>query len=354
MKDFEYNHSDINFDDANFDVETVTSSGSSAGDTPITPPQPAPNPGRPAHYASQKSRLPLVITLIAVCVLLVGTGLFFGIRALVSSPADTRETTFIEQKTEVVKQGEIIQINDPELGLIEIEAIEGVARNNYDKDNFRYDENGFLAYYIDGQKASCIGIDLSEFQGDVDFDALKNAGVDYVMLRLGGRFYGDEGAMYEDTRFSDYYTQAKSAGLRVGAYFFSQAASAEDAKEEGEYALRILGNKQLDYPVAFDWEIIADDDARTDGVSGEELTDIAEQFCDTVSTGGYHAIIYANTHLMYYMYDLTRMKDYEFWVADYGNFPTMYYGFSMWQYTTEGTIDGIDGTVDLNICFKNY
>ena len=363
MKHYEYKSNEDMPERMNFDVE-ATASFDGDGKKPDAPaekirPEPAPaakaSKSAPAHYAGKKSRAPLIITLIALSAVVIGTGLFFGIRAMTNkSEEPKRETVFIEEKTELVKKGEMIEINDPELGVIEIEAIDGVARNNYDNDNFRYDENGFLAYYIGDEKASCIGIDLSEFQGDVDFKQLKKDGVDYVMLRLGGRFYGDEGELYADSEFSTYYEEAKAAGLGVGAYFFSQAASVEDGEEEAKYAMEILDGKKLDYPIAFDWEVIADDEARTDGVSGDLLTDIAEKFCDTLKDGGYQSIIYTSTSLMYYRYDLTRMRDYEFWVADYGEHPSMFYGFTMWQYTTEGTVDGIDGTVDLNICFKNY
>ncbi len=307
---------------------------------------------RPRH-AAEKKRSPLLPILLIGGVLVVAICAFFLIRALTTSEPSA-QGAFVEEKTEYIGKGEIIQINDPELGLIEIEAIEGVAKNNYDKNNFAYDENGLITYYIDGEQASCTGVDLSEYQSGVDFEALAASGVDYVMLRLGGRYYGDEGALYADALFSDYYDAAKDAGLDVGAYFFSQAASVADGEEEAAYALTLLSGRELDYPVAFDWEIIADDEARTDTVTGELLTDIAERFCDVIDQAGYTSVIYANTSLMYYQYDLSRMKDYDFWVADYGNFPTMYYGFSMWQYTTEGTVDGIDGTVDLNMCFKNY
>lgn len=275
-------------------------------------------------------------------------------RGTSSSPQESKETLFIEQATELIKKGEKIQIQDPELGLIEIEAVAGAVKNNYDNDNFALDDDGFLTYYIDGETASCTGVDLSEYQGDVDLEKVKAAGVDYVMLRIGGRYYSKEGGLYDDDSFLTYYENAKKAGLKVGAYFFSQAASTDDATEEANFVIEKLDGLALDYPVAFDWETIADDSARTDVVTGEMLTDIAEAFCDTLSEQGYDGIIYSNTALMYYMYDLERMKEYEFWVADYAPYPTMYYGFTMWQYTTEGIVDGIDGTVDLNVCFKNY
>ena len=160
--------------------------------------------------------------------------------------------------------------------------------------------------------------------------------------------------MYTDKAFDNYYQQAKAAGLKVGAYFFSQAASAEDAAEEAKYAIEKLSGKQLDYPIALDWENIADDTARTDNVTGDQLTDIAETFCDNVTASGYKSLVYSNTQQMFVMYDFETMKDYDFWLADYREFPTMYYKFDMWQYTIEGKIDGVEGTVDLNISFTDF
>ena len=251
--------------------------------------------------------------------------------------------------------GETVTINDSVLGTVEIQTVGGVVLNTYDTDNLVLEENGYYSYYVDGEKVSEMGVDLSEYQTDIDFAAMKASGIDFVMLRVGGRYYSDEGGLYKDDAFLSYYRQAKDAGLKVGAYFFSQAASVDDAQEEARYTLELLDGLTLDYPVAFDWETIEDDDARTDGVTGEELTAIAEAFCDTIRQGGYRTIVYASTSLMLQSYDFETMKDYTFWLADYREFPAsdkMYYDFTMWQYTTEGTVDGVNVPVDLNLCLK--
>lgn len=272
----------------------------------------------------------------------------------INSNKNATPTEFVEQKVKVVKQNEVISINDPLLGTIEIEAVPGFAKNTYVNDNFVTDETGKMTYYIDGQVASCMGVDLSEYQGPVDFVKLKEQGFDFVILRIGGRYYSDAGAMYVDTNYHQYYKAAKDAGLKVGGYFFSQAQNAEEGREEAEAALQSMYGYEFEYPIAFDWELIEGDTARTDNVEGEQLTDAAIAFCDTIKEAGYKPIIYTNTHLMYYKYDLTRLKDYEFWIADYEDKPSMYYNFTMWQYNIEGRVDGIDGNVDLNICMKNY
>ena len=245
-----------------------------------------------------------------------------------------------------------VTVHDSELGTVPITPPEDASVNNYETENLVLEDNGYYSYYVNGKKVSEMGVDLSEYQGEIDFSAVRESGVDFVILRIGGRFYGDKGTMYKDEAFLDYYQQAKTAGLKVGAYFFSQAASTEDAVEEAQYTLDLLGGLALDYPIAFDWEIIDDDVARTDNVSGEELTRIAAAFCDTVEAAGYRSIVYASTSLILQSYDFETMKNYDFWLADYRELPDkeqMYYHFTMWQYSTGGTVPGIEGTVDMNL-----
>ncbi len=259
-----------------------------------------------------------------------------------------------EDPTSATAAGEVVTINDSVMGDIELQTVKGAEVNTYTADNLVTDENGIPSYYENGKKISHLGVDLSEFQGDVDFSAMKEAGVEFVMLRIGGRYYGDDGVLYTDKNFDTNYEKAKAAGLKVGAYFLSQAISAEDAKQEANYALDKLNKRTLDYPIALDWENIAEEDARTDKVTGDLLTDIAETFCDTITAAGYKSIVYSNTQQMFIMYDFETMKDYDFWLADYREFPTMYYKFDMWQYTMTGSIAGVEGTVDMNISFTDF
>ncbi len=264
-------------------------------------------------------------------------------------------TKFVEQETEFVKKGEKITVNDPALGKIEIDAVAGFPKNTYINENFKLDESGKMTYYTDDNEvASCMGVDLSEYQGVVDFYKLREQGFDFVILRIGGRYYGDEGGMYVDTNYHNYYKLAKEAGLHVGGYFFSQARNEEEGLQEANFVLDLIRGMDFDYPIAFDWEIIEDDKARTDDVSGEDLTNAALAFCNTMKDNGFDSIIYSNTNLMYYKYDLERLKDVDFWVADYEEHPSMYYHFTMWQYAIDGQVEGIEGNVDMNICMKNY
>ncbi|MBQ6337330.1 MAG: Lyzozyme M1 (1,4-beta-N-acetylmuramidase) [Ruminococcus sp.] len=293
----------------------------------------------------KKSRAPLIAVIIVLCVALVG-GIGFGIYRAVSSQKESQETD--------AAQGELVTINDSEMGTVTLRPVDGAEISTYSAENLKKDANGYYEYYENGKKISHLGVDLSEYQGEVDFEKVKASGVEFVMLRIGGRFYGTEGKLYEDGAFDTYYEQAKAAGLKVGAYYFSQAASVADAQEEAAQTIKKLNGRTLDYPVAFDWENIGDDEARTDGVTGAELTSIAEAFCDAINEAGYKSIVYANAGQMFVMYDFETMKNYDFWLADYREFPTMYYNYDMWQYATDGTVDGIEGEVDLNISFTDF
>lgn len=296
--------------------------------------------------SSGGKRVGIIIAVILLSAALI-IGIGYGAMRLLT-PKNTSDAT------SATSAGEVVTINDSVMGDIEIQTVKGAEVNTYTADNLVTDENGIPAYYENGQKISHLGIDLSEFQGDVDFAAMKEAGVEFVMLRIGGRYYGDDGVLYTDNSFDTNYEKAKAAGLKVGAYFFSQAISAEDAKQEANYTLEKLNKRALDYPIGFDWENIQEEAARTDKVTGDQLTDIAEAFCDTVTDAGYKAIVYSNTSQMLIMYDFETMKDYDFWLADYREFPTMYYKFDMWQYSKDGKIAGVEGTVDMNISFTDF
>lgn len=245
-----------------------------------------------------------------------------------------------------------IHINDSTLGEIWITELDGVPVNKLDNNGFTADSN--LKYYNEnGKAASSEGIDVSSYSGNIDWKKVKESGIDFAMIRVGGRGYGEKGEMYTDERALEYINGAKAEGIKVGAYFFSQAVSTEEAIEEADYVKTVLGDIKLDYPVAYDWEIIKDDDARTDSVSASQATECARAFCDRVKELGYTPIIYSPSCELYFKYDLSRLADIDIWYCEYANVPTFYYEFSMWQYSATGAIDGIEGAVDLNICFTN-
>ena len=270
-----------------------------------------------------------------------------------SEQNSTAETQAVEATDTTVKTtGEKIHINDSTLGEIWITELEGVPVNTLNNDNFTADAN-FKYYNENGKAASLEGIDISSYSGDVDWEKVKASGIDFAIIRVGGRGYGDAGEMYPDDKAIEYINGAKDVGIKVGAYFFSQAVTTAEAIEEADYVKEILGDIKLDFPVAYDWEIIKNDEARTDSVSAAQATECARAFCDRIKEHGYTPMLYSPSRELYFKYDLSRLSDIDIWYCEYANVPTFYYEFSMWQYSASGTVDGIDGAVDLNICFTN-
>lgn len=214
-------------------------------------------------------------------------------------------------------------------------------------------ENGFIVYNENGQRASTTGIDISSYSGEVDWSRVKNAGIDFVMVRLGGRGYGDEGSLYSDNKAADYISGAQAAGIKTGGYFFSQAITEDEAREEAQYCQQVLGGLKLDFPLAYDWEIIKDDDARTDSLTAEQATSCALAFCAKAKELGYKPMLYASDEEFSKKYDMSRLSDCDVWYCEYADEPHFPYRFSMWQYSKTATVDGIEGNADLDLCFTN-
>lgn len=225
---------------------------------------------------------------------------------------------------------------------------------SYDLSAF-YLEDGRLRY-DDGVTPVAYGVDVSAHQGDVDWQAVADDGIQFAMLRLGYRGYGPVGSLNLDRYFEQNLSGALEAGLDVGVYFFSQAVSPQEALEEARLLLEQLDGRELTYPVVYDWENISYDTARTDGVDNETLNACALAFCEAVSEAGYQPMVYFNTHQALLQYDLSAFTDYPFWYAYYtdGCVPNLYYDFRMWQYTSSGSVAGISGEADMNICFYPY
>lgn len=195
-----------------------------------------------------------------------------------------------------------------------------------------------------------VGIDVSVWQGDINWDIVQAAGMEFAMIRLGYR--GTEGgSLAEDSRVRDNYSGAKAAGMKVGGYFFSQAISVDEAIAEAEFVLELIKDWQIDMPIVYDWEYV-DAQARTAHVGARTLTDCTKAFCETIEAAGYEAMIYFNedqSHKKMYMEELT---DYRFWLAKYEEYLEYPYRVDMWQYTCEGRVPGIDGYVDVNLYFE--
>lgn len=213
--------------------------------------------------------------------------------------------------------------------------------------------NGY-AFYKENEKITSIaGIDVSEHQGNIDWNAVKNAGIEFAIIRVGYRTYGG-GEITLDTTFEQNLRNADAAGIKTGVYFFSQAIDPEEAIEEADAVIDAIRPYNITYPVIFDWELITGDSARTDAMTVDNLADACISFCERVKSAGYTPMIYQNKNTTMFKLDLPKLQDYDFWLAEYGDKPTYYYDYQMWQYSSTGKVPGINGEVDMNISFKDY
>lgn len=207
-----------------------------------------------------------------------------------------------------------------------------------------------LAYYEGGTLRSRIGVDVSSHQGAIDWQAVAADGIDFALVRLGNRGY-TEGALYVDERFAENVDGASAAGLDTGAYFFSQAVTPDEAREEANLVVEQLAGRHLALPVAYDHEPVSDAAGRANQMAGEQLAACARAFCERVESAGYRTMIYGNKQ------DITRfggdsLDGRPVWFAEYdAHVPSAQFDFAIWQYTNGGNVAGIPAAVDLNIAF---
>ena len=226
--------------------------------------------------------------------------------------------------------------------------------HNYNWKYLNRDEEGKLRYEGDENYMIRRGIDVSEFQGKIDWDKVKEDGIDFVFVRAGHRTM-HTGDLQRDSRAIKNLTRAKKAGLDVGAYVFSQAITKEEAREEAQLCLDVIKESgvELTLPIVFDPEIVIEDYyARINYISGKQFTDNAVAFCEKIKKAGYTPAIYANCSTETDILDMSRLKGTTIWYADYSNVPETPYDFTFWQYSNLGWVDGIPETeTDLNVWF---
>ena len=227
-----------------------------------------------------------------------------------------------------------------------------LPQHSYDWQNLSADEN--RKYYLDENFPDVkYGIDVSTFQGDIDWTAVAADGIDFAMIRIGYRGYGS-GAAHLDDKAEQNIAGAAAAGVDVGAYFFSQAITVSEAEAEAEMLLEAISGYDISYPIVFDMEEISGDIARADSLSVEERTNVAKAFCEKIKNAGYTPMVYGNVKWLAGRLDLWELKEYTIWLAQYHDRPLFPYDFHMWQYTDSGVVNGIEGPVDMNIAFKPH
>lgn len=199
------------------------------------------------------------------------------------------------------------------------------------------------------------GIDVSYYQGNIDWKKVKNSGVEFVIIRVGYRGYGSAGTLVEDPKFKTYLDGATKAGLKVGVYFYTQAITTAEAQAEAKFVLDRIKGHSLQMPVYYDIESVDYDTGRLDsaGLSKAQKTALCTAFCDTIIKSGYSAGVYANyTWLKYYIDGAGLGKKYPIWLAHYTSNTNYDQRMDMWQYSGSGTVSGISAYTDVNVWYS--
>lgn len=246
---------------------------------------------------------------------------------------------------------EIIYFDDNSYQFVKLDK--SLKQNNLKNECFKVADNGEISYIEEGV-TTYKGIDISSYQRSIDFAKVKASGIDYAIIRTGYRGYGSSGKLVTDDYFESHITNALKNNLDVGVYFFTQAINKEEAVEEANYVLEQIRPYNVKYPVIIDVEDIAVSKYRQQNLTKEELTDVVIAFCDTIKAAGYTPMIYANLRYFIGKLDYERLEAYEKWYAYYNTELYFPYEISMWQYSSTGKVDGIEGNVDLNISFKKW
>lgn len=318
--------------------------------------------------------------------------------------SDEESSMNIKKNKDKMDDGKHIKVTGPDGKAQWFEILDDVKKNSFDFENYLAYDNGLLKYEA-GDIKSIAGIDVSSRQGIIDFSKVKNAGVDFVMIKVASRGY-ETGQINIDEKFVEYANAAVASGLSIGAYVSSQAITDVEAVEEANYAVAAANNYNVKYPIAIDFTSANSQSQRTDRLTSEERTAIVKKFCETVKSYGKIPAIRATRDFLITELDLTELSDYDIWLkdeavtADYMKFEyiednesssssssssakssssskslksestdsdsssedekpeyigTDYpYEFAMWQYTNKGTINGIEGPVNVNMSFVNY
>ena len=199
------------------------------------------------------------------------------------------------------------------------------------------------------------GVDVSKWQGDIDWNQVKASGIEYAIIRVGYRG-ASSGALAKDNKAIQNIQGAKAAGLKVGVYIFSQAINIGEAQEEADYAINQISGYSLDLPVVIDYEYASGNSGRLYDahLSVEAATSIVNAFCERVQNRGYYGMVYANKSMLEDQLNASDISSkYAVWLANYTNQTTYGGNYRFWQYTSTGSVPGISGNVDMDVWYDN-
>lgn len=234
-----------------------------------------------------------------------------------------------------------------------------LEKNNFDLEKFSYpvyneetkEWEGTADYMAGTEKQAKKGIDVSTFQGEIDWKKVKNAGIEFAIIRLGFRGY-ESGKIVLDNQYENNMIGSLNAGLDTGVYFFTEALNEQEAIEEAEFVIENLKEYKINIPVVIDVEESANKEkTRTRDLTAEQRTKNVIAFCERIKEAGYDVMIYGNLKSFMIMMNIEELESYDKWFAYYRypfHFP---YKIKMWQYTAYERLDGIDGKADVNLMF---
>lgn len=225
-----------------------------------------------------------------------------------------------------------------------------LKKNDYKEESLRILSDGLVEYVENDMVISHKGIDVSKHQGEIDWAKVAADGVEFAFIRVGNRGYGS-GAIVEDPQFETNVVGALTHGIKVGVYFFSQAITVEEAREEARFVLEKVAPYKVTCPIVLDVEKVSDSEARMNKISTEQRTANTLAFLQAVEEAGYQTMLYHNMEMATLKLDMTQFEGYQKWFAYYNKELYYPYAYDVWQYTDKGKVDGISGDVDMNISF---
>ena len=231
---------------------------------------------------------------------------------------------------------------------------ESLSLNTITMSDIQITSDGEYQYIKEGSVVSRKGIDVSKYQESIDWKKVAADGVEYAFIRVGCRGYGSSGTLIEDEKFHQNIKGALAQGIEAGAYFFTQALTVEEAKDEAEMVLELLDGYNITYPVAVDVERVEGQKARQDTLSKEERTEVCIAFCERIKEAGYIPMVYGDLETFSELLDVEQLGAYDFWICETDGAMTFPYEFAVWQYSHEGHISGIKGDTSISISLKEW
>ena len=245
----------------------------------------------------------------------------------------------------------VIVVSQGQFNFVDINK--NLKLTNLDPAGFSTNVDGIMEYSVNGEVISHKGIDVSSYQGNINWSQVAADGVEFAIIRTTLRGYGT-GRLVEDEKFDENFRGAAEAGIHVGAYVFSQAITEEEVIEEAQSAIEKLAPYGTGYPVFMDVERISGGDGRMDDLTPAERTEMILKFCEVIANAGYKPYIYYNTEMSILYVDIARLENIPKWYASYSSDFFYPYEIDILQYSATGRVAGITGDVDMDICFKPF